>query len=214
MGARCAKGAAMVRIIPRETKFFDLFADVAGNVTDGARLLTAILEDFNNIELRVDKLKEIEHKGDDLTHAILTKLNQTFITPFDREDIHRLASALDDVLDFVNAAGQRLLLYKIRSAPSSANELAKLIVRQSEELNKAVVLLEKTHGVMEHCVEVNRLEDEADRVCREAIGRLFEHEKDAIQLIKMKELYEVLELATDKAEDAANVLEAVVLKSA
>ncbi len=204
----------MVRIIPRETKFFDLFADVAGNVTDGARLLTGILEDFNNLESRVDKLKEIEHKGDDLTHAILTKLNQTFITPFDREDIHRLASALDDVLDFVNAAGQRLLLYKIRSAPSSANELAKLIVRQSEELSKAVGLLEKTHGVMEHCVEVNRLEDEADRVCREAIGRLFEHEKDAIQLIKMKELYEVLELATDKAEDAANVLEAVVLKSA
>ena len=204
----------MVRIIPRETKFFDLFADVAGNVTDGARLLTAILEDFNNIEVRVDKLKEIEHKGDDLTHSIMTKLNQTFITPFDREDIHRLASALDDVLDFVNAAGQRLLLYKIRSAPASASELAKLIVRQSEELNKAVVLLEKTQGVMEHCVEVNRLEDEADRVCREAIGRLFDHEKDAIQLIKMKELYEVLELATDKAEDAANVLEAVVLKSA
>ena len=204
----------MVRIIPRETKFFDLFADVASNVTDGARLLTAILEDFNNIEVRIDKLKEIEHKGDDLTHSIMTKLNQTFITPFDREDIHRLASALDDVLDFVNAAGQRLLLYKIRSAPASASELAKLIVRQSEELNKAVVLLEKTQGVMEHCVEVNRLEDEADRVCREAIGKLFEHEKDAIQLIKMKELYEVLELATDKAEDAANVLEAVVLKSA
>ena len=204
----------MVRIIPRETKFFDLFADVASNVTDGARLLTAILEDFNNIEVRVDKLKEIEHKGDDLTHSIMTKLNQTFITPFDREDIHRLASALDDVLDFVNAAGQRLLLYKIRSAPASASELAKLIVRQSEELNKAVILLEKTQGVMEHCVEVNRLEDEADRVCREAIGRLFDHEKDAIQLIKMKELYEVLELATDKAEDAANVLEAVVLKSA
>jgi uncharacterized protein len=204
----------MVRIIPRETKFFHLFADVAGNVTDGARLLTAILEDFNNIEVRIDKLKEIEHKGDDLTHAIMTKLNQTFITPFDREDIHRLASALDDVLDFVNAAGQRLLLYKIGSAPASAIELAKLIVRQSEELNRAVMLLEKTHGVMEHCVEVNRLEDEADRVCREAIGKLFEHEKDAIQLIKMKELYEVLELATDKAEDAANVLEAVVLKSA
>jgi predicted phosphate transport protein (TIGR00153 family) len=204
----------MVRIIPRETKFFDLFADVASNVTDGARLLTTILEDFDNIEVRVDKLKDIEHKGDDLTHSIMTKLNQTFITPFDREDIHRLSSALDDVLDFVNAAGQRLLLYKIRSAPASASELAKLIVRQSEELNKAVMKLEKIQGVMEHCVEVNRLEDEADRVCREAIGKLFEHEKDAIQLIKMKELYEVLELATDKAEDAANVLEAVVLKSA
>ena len=204
----------MVRIIPRETKFFDLFADVASNVTDGARLLTSILEDFDNIEVRIDKLRDIEHRGDDLTHSIMTKLNQTFITPFDREDIHRLSSALDDVLDFVNAAGQRLLLYKIRSAPGSAVELAKLIVRQSEELNKAVVLLEKTQGVMDHCVEVNRLEDEADRVCREAIGKLFENEKDAIQLIKMKELYEVLELATDKAEDAANVLEAVVLKSA
>ena len=204
----------MVRIIPRETKFFDLFAEVASNVTDGARLLTAILEDFANIEVRVNELREIEHKGDDLTHAIMTKLNQTFITPFDREDIHRLSSALDDVLDFVNAAGQRLLLYKIRSAPGSAVELAKLIVRQSEELNKAVTKLEKTQGVMDHCVEVNRLEDEADRVCREAIGKLFEHEKDAIQLIKMKELYEVLELATDKAEDAANVLEGVVLKSA
>jgi predicted phosphate transport protein (TIGR00153 family) len=204
----------MVRIIPRETKFFDLFADVAGNVTDGARLLTTILENFSNVEIQVEKLKEIEHRGDDLTHSIMTKLNQTFITPFDREDIHRLASALDDVLDFVNAAGQRLLLYKIRSAPGAAVELSKLIVRQSEELNKAVVLLEKTQGVMDHCVEVNRLEDEADRVCREAIGKLFENEKDAIQLIKMKELYEVLELATDKAEDAANVLEAVVLKSA
>jgi predicted phosphate transport protein (TIGR00153 family) len=214
VGRDIRKGAAMVRIIPRETKFFDLFADVASNVTEGARLLTSLLEGFDNIEVRVDKLREIEHKGDDLTHAIMTKLNQTFITPFDREDIHRLASAMDDVLDYVNAAAQRLLLYKIRSAPGSAVELAKLIVRQSEELNKAVVLLEKTKGVMEHCVEINRLEDEADRVCREAIGKLFEHEKDAIQLIKMKELYEVLELATDKAEDAANVLEAVVLKSA
>jgi predicted phosphate transport protein (TIGR00153 family) len=204
----------MVRIIPRETKFFDLFAEVASNVTDGARLLTTILENFDNIEVRVNELHEIEHKGDDLTHSIMTKLNQTFITPFDREDIHRLSSALDDVLDFVNAAGQRLLLYKIRSAPAAAVELAKLIVRQSEELNKAVTKLEKTQGVMDHCVEVNRLEDEADRVCRAAIGKLFEHEKDAIQLIKMKELYEVLELATDKAEDAANVLEAVVLKSA
>lgn len=204
----------MVRIIPRETKFFDLFADVASNVTDGARLLTTILENFDKVEIQVEKLKEIEHKGDDLTHSIMTKLNQTFITPFDREDIHRLASALDDVLDFVNAAGQRLLLYKIRSAPAVAVELCKLIVRQSEELHKAVVLLEKTQGVMDHCVEVNRLEDEADRLCREAIGRLFENEKDAIQLIKMKELYEVLEMATDKAEDAANVLEAVVLKSA
>ncbi len=204
----------MVRIIPREAKFFELFEQMASNVTDGARLLRGILQNFENVETQVDKIKEIEHRGDDLTHACMTKLNQTFITPFDREDIHRLASSLDDVLDFINAAGQRLVLYKIRNAPSPAVDLATLIVRQAEELTKAVSLLEKNKHVLDHCVEINRLEDEADRVCRLAIAHLFEHEKDAIALIKMKELYEVLEIATDKAEDAANVLEAVVLKSA
>jgi predicted phosphate transport protein (TIGR00153 family) len=204
----------MVRLIPRDTKFFEIFENMASNVTDGARVLHQILQTFENVEAGVQRIKEIEHRGDDMTHAVMTKLNQTFITPFDREDIHRLASSLDDVLDFVNAAGQRLVLYKIRRAPSPAAELAGLIVRQSEELTKAVSLLEKNKHVLEHCVEINRLEDEADSVCREAIANLFENEKDPIELIKMKELYEVLEMATDKAEDAANVLEAVVLKSA
>jgi predicted phosphate transport protein (TIGR00153 family) len=204
----------MVRIIPRETKFFDLFEEMATNVTDGARVLRGILQNFDNVEAQVEKIKEIEHRGDDMTHAVITKLNQTFITPFDREDIHKLASSLDDVLDFVNAAGQRLVLYKISGATPAAAELAGLIVRQSEELTKAVSLLEKNKHVLEHCVEINRLEDEADSVCRAAIADLFENEKDPIALIKMKELYEVLEMATDKAEDAANVLEAVVLKSA
>ncbi len=204
----------MVRLIPRETKFFEIFENMASNVTEGARVLHQILQTFENVEAGVQRIKEIEHRGDDMTHAVMTKLNQTFITPFDREDIHRLASSLDDVLDFVNAAGQRLVLYKIRRAPSPASELAGLIVRQSEELTKAVSLLEKNKHVLEHCVEINRLEDEADSVCREAIANLFENEKDPIELIKMKELYEVLEMATDKAEDAANVLEAVVLKSA
>jgi predicted phosphate transport protein (TIGR00153 family) len=204
----------MVRLIPRETKFFELFENMASNVTEGARVLLGILQTFENVEGQVQRIKEIEHRGDDMTHAVMTKLNQTFITPFDREDIHRLASSLDDVLDFVNAAGQRLVLYKIRRAPSPAAALARLIVRQSEELTKAVSLLEKGKHVLEHCVEINRLEDEADSVCREAIANLFENEKDPIELIKMKELYEVLEMATDKAEDAANVLEAVVLKTA
>ena len=204
----------MVRLVPRETKFFGMFEEVSANLILGARLMVEILHDFKDIPARVQKLKDIEHRGDDMTHAVITQLNQTFITPFDREDIHRLASSLDDVLDFVNAAGQRLVLYKIRRAPSPAVELAGLIVRQSEELTKAVSLLEKSKHVLEHCVEINRLEDEADSVCRQAIANLFENEKDPIELIKMKELYEVLEVATDKAEDAANVLEAVVLKSA
>jgi len=204
----------MIRLIPRETKFFRMFSDVSQNLTEGARLLHDILKNPANMESRLDQLQEIEHRGDDMTHAIITRLNQTFITPFDREDIHRLTSSLDDVLDFVNAAGVRLRLYKIRTPPPAAAELAALIVQQSEELAQGVSLLEKIQLVLEHCVEVNRLENVADRVSRKAIADLFDNEKDPIHLIKIKELYEVLENATDKAEDAANVLEGVALKSA
>jgi len=203
-----------MRFIPRETKFFALFADLSSSLNAGAILLRNILEDPHDLEKRVERMQEIEHEGDRATHAIIAKLNQTFITPFDREDIHRLASSLDDVLDFVNAAAVRLVMYKIAEPPVAAAELAGIIVLQAEELARGVSLLEKNSGVIKHCDEVNRLEDEADDVSRKAIGALFESEKDPIQLIKMKELYEVLEYATDKAEDAANVLEGIVLKSA
>ncbi len=212
--SHAAEGAGLVRLVPRETKFFDMFAEVSANLTQGARLMVEMLHDFKDIPGQVQKLKDIEHRGDEMTHAIITKLNQTFITPFDREDIHKLASSLDDVLDFLNSAGDRLVLYKIQSAPPEAETLAGLVVKQCEELEKAVKNLEKHDHVLEHCVEINRLENEADTVSRRAIGRLFEHERDPIALIKLKELYEVLETATDKAEDAANVLESVVVKSA
>lgn len=204
----------MIRFIPREAKFFDLFAELSRNLTEGAKLLRAILENPLDLKRRVEQVQAIEHEGDQATHAIITMLNQTFITPFDREDIHRLASSLDDVLDFVNAAAIRLVMYNISNPPATAAELASFIVLQSEELAKGVSLLEKNGKVMQHCEEVNRLEDIADHVSRKAIAGLFEQEKDPIQLIKIKELYEVLEYATDKAEDAANVLEAIVLKSA
>jgi predicted phosphate transport protein (TIGR00153 family) len=204
----------MVRLVPREVKFYDMFAEMAENLIDGARLLSTILHDYHNLEEQVQRLKGIEHRGDDMTHALLTKLNQTFITPFDREDIHKLTSSIDDVLDLVNGAGERLVTYKIQEPPAAAGELATIIVRQTEELAQAVSLLEKNQQVLKHCVEINRLENEADQVGRRAIGWLFEHEKDPITLIKLKELFEVLERATDKAEDAANVLESVVLKSA
>src|SRR5437773_6282535 len=143
----------MVRFIPREGKFFEMFSDVADNLTDGARLLKAILEDMKDVELRVEQLKTIEHRGDEMTHGILTKLNQTFITPFDREDIHKLASSLDDVLDFVNAATVRLVMYKIMEPPPVSAELAGLIVLQSEELAQGVSLLEKNGQVLKHCDE-------------------------------------------------------------
>lgn len=204
----------MVRLIPRETKFFRMFAEVSENLTQGARLLYELLSNPDHGAEQIRQLQELEHRGDEMTHDIIRMLNQTFITPFDREDIHRLTSSLDDVLDFVNAAAVRMTLYRITSPPPAAAELAKLIVRQAEELSIGVSLLETNQKVLDHCVEVNRLENEADRVSRRAIAELFEREKDPIQLIKIKELYEVLETATDKAEDAANVLEAVALKSA
>jgi hypothetical protein len=205
----------MVRLIPRETKFFDMFVEMAENLIEGARLMKNLLENYQDVPAQVARLKDIEHRGDDMTHALMTKLNQTFITPFDREDIHRLASSIDDVLDLLNAAGDRMMVYKITAVTKPSAILAGLILQQSEELTRALSKLEKQQqSVMQHCVEINRLENEADRVTREAVGYLFEIEKDPIQLIKIKELYEVLELATDKAEDAANVIESVILKSA
>ena len=206
----------MARLIPRETKFFEMFVEIANNVTEGARVLSELLHnyDYATMPAAVAKIASIEHRGDEMTHRILIKLNQTFITPFDREDIHLLASSLDDVLDFIFAAGDRLQTYKITQPSPSAKALAAIILKQAEELVKAVALLEKNGRVLEHCVEVNRLENEADRVTREAIGRLFDGDYDPITLIKLKELLEALEDASDKAEDVADVLETVILKSA
>ncbi len=204
----------MVRFIPRETKFLELFAEISNNVVEGAQALSDLLHDYNyeQVPAAVAKIAAIEHRGDEMTHRILIKLNQTFITPFDREDIHLLVSSLDDVLDFIFAAGDRLLTYKIVQPSPSAKVLAGIILKQAEELVKAVALLDKGSSLLPHCVEVNRLENEADKVSREAIGRLFDGEPDPITLIKLKELLEVLEEASDKAEDVADVLETVVLK--
>ena len=206
----------MARLIPRETKFFDMFAEITSNVIEGAKVLHDLLNDWDYQRLTeaAQRIRAIEHRGDEMTHQLLIKLNQTFITPFDREDIHLLASSLDDVLDFIYGASNRLVTYKITQPSPSAKVLAGIILTQAEELGKAVRLLEKDHALLSHCVEVNRLENEADQVAQEAIGRLFDGGYDPITLIKLKELLEILEEATDKAEDAANVLETVVLKSA
>jgi len=204
----------MVRIIPRDTTFFVMFAQIAENLIAGATVLVDLFEHYQGTAEKTAEIKRIEHVGDDLTHSVLTKLNQTFITPFDREDIHRLASSLDDVLDFINAAAERIAMYKITDPQPAAAQLSRLILAQCEELGKAVSHLQKNGDVLARCVEIKRFENEADVVSREAIGKLFDIEKDPITLIKSKELLEVLETATDKAEDAANVLETVVVKNA
>jgi hypothetical protein len=205
----------MVSLIPKDTSFFQMFSEMSDNLVTGARTLVELFANYRDVEKTIDTVQKIERHGDELTHNVLTKLNQTFITPFDREDIHQLASSLDDVLDFVNASGARLVMYRITNPPPAAGELSKIILLQSQELQKAVSLLQKQKNgdVLAHCVEINRLENEADQISQNGIATLFDNEKDPINLIKTKELLEFLERATDKAEDAANVLETVVLKN-
>jgi hypothetical protein len=203
----------MVRLIPKDTSFFQMFSAMSENLIAGAGALVGLFADYRDVDAKIDEIRRIEREGDELTHAILTKLNQTFITPFDREDIHQLASKLDDVLDFINASGARLVMYRITAPPPAAGELSGIILAQCQELQKAVSLMQKNGNILAHCVEINRLENEADLVSQRAIAKLFEYEKDPINLIKVKELLEFLERATDKAEDVANVLETVVLKN-
>lgn len=204
----------MIRLIPKDTSFFEMFAAMSNNLIDAARALVDLFADYHNVEAKIEDIRRIEHLGDEMTHSIMRKLNQTFITPFDREDIHTLASSLDDVVDFINAACARIVMYRITDPPVEAGQLARLILAQCEELEKAVSHLQKSDDVLRHCVEINRLENEADQVSRVAIARLFDHETNPINLIKIKELLEFLETATDKAEDVADVLETVVLKNA
>jgi predicted phosphate transport protein (TIGR00153 family) len=203
----------MFSLIPRDNSFFAMFSAMSDNLIAGARTLVDLFANYQEVEKKIEQIHRIEREGDELTHAILTKLNQTFITPFDREDIHELASKLDDVLDFINASGARIVMYRIAAPPPAAGELAAIILKQCQELQKAVSLMQKNGNILAHCVEINRLENEADMVAQQAIAKLFEGEKDPINLIKIKELLEFLERATDKAEDVANVLETVVLKN-
>lgn len=174
-----------------------------------------MLDSYDDPQASQKKIKDVEHACDAITHDIIQKLNKSFVTPFDREDIYALAAALDDIVDLIDASAQRFIMYNVEKPTPEAKELAFLILQGCLAIEKAVSHLgEKFEHIAEHCVEVNALENEADRVCREAISRLFDEEKDPIQLIKWKEIYETLERATDKCEDAANILESVVVKNA
>ena len=205
----------MFGLIPKDEKFFEMFREMAQNTILGAEELKDMLDNFQDPVASQRRIKELEHKGDHLTHEIIKKLNKSFITPFDREDIYSLASKLDDVMDLIDASAQRFVMYNVEKPTPEAQQLAFLLLQGSQIRAKAVALLGGNLGALyEYCVEVNALENEADRVCREAISRLFDEEKDPIQLIKWKEIYETLEKCTDKCEDAANILESVVVKNA
>jgi predicted phosphate transport protein (TIGR00153 family) len=202
-----------VRLIPREEKFYDLFRDQASLINQAALILVALFEDYKDVEKRVTQIKFVEHKGDQLTHELMMKLNKTFITPLDREDIHSLCSALDDVLDLIDGASGRLITYKIRQITPGATQLAKVILHGSEIIVRAVAQLHRPQNILEYCDQLSQLEKDADRIKGECVARLFENSASPIDILKWKEIYEVLEATTDKCEDVADVLESVVLKS-
>lgn len=203
-----------MQLIPRDHKFYDLFIQQAEIIARASQMLADLCDEFKDVEKRVSEIKFAEHKGDQLTHSVMMKLNQTFITPFDREDIHSLSSALDDVLDLVDAAASRFVTYKVSAVPSGARQLAKVILHASEILVKAVTQLNKPQNILEFCEQLKLIEEEADRIKGECVARLFEDSMPPIEVIKWKEIYEVLEATTDKCEDVADVLEGIVLKAA
>jgi predicted phosphate transport protein (TIGR00153 family) len=204
----------MFRLIPREEKFFDLFEESARNVERGAQALADLMERGGNFVEGAARIKAIESEGDRLTHEAIRRLNQTFVTPIDREDIYALVAAMDDVLDLVEATAARLALYEVTAVPAEANSLARLILRSAEQIVAGLPRLRRMEDVMPYCVELNRLENEADEVLRGAIAALFSKRADPIEILKWKEIYETLESATDKCEDVANILEGVLLKHA
>jgi predicted phosphate transport protein (TIGR00153 family) len=204
----------MFKLIPKEGKFFDMFTSMAKNAHEGSKLLRKMMEKGADLMDLAESIKALEHKGDRMTHDLLTKLNKTFIVPIDREDIYALSSKIDDVMDLIESIARRMVLFKINQPSEPATQLSHILNRSTAEVVGAVSQLQNGMKVMEHCIEINRLEDEADYVYHEALGKLFEDETDPINLIKWKELYETLEASLDKCEDVANVIESIVVKNA
>jgi uncharacterized protein len=205
----------MFNLIPREVKFFDLFDQQARNIVQASNLLREQFHNFADARAKAHAIKEVEHAGDQITHEIVKRLNTTFITPIDREDIHDLATRLDDVLDFIEAAAERLVIYRIKEPTSASRALTDVIVQQSQAIDLAVKCLRTMDPAFhEHAVEVNRLENSADRLLRESLAALFEESADPIEVIKWKEIYETLETVTDRCEDVVNVIEGIILKMA
>jgi hypothetical protein len=201
------------RLLPREDEYFALFSQMTEKIQDASNALVEMMQDKSgNFETHVKRIKDIEHECDQLTHTVTTKLNKSFITPFDREDIFALCVALDDVCDYIDAGARAILMYDIREISEHTKHFAKVIQGLAMEINSAVSMLSKPDGMTQHIVEIHRLENEADDVYFRAIGELFQNQTDAMTVIKWKELYEILENATDRCESVANIVESIILK--
>ncbi|HEY0897633.1 MAG TPA: DUF47 family protein [Sphingobacteriaceae bacterium] len=205
--------------VPKDRVFFPLFEQASANLIQlGEKLKEAVnTEDETKRSELYRQIEDLEHKGDEITHQIYLELGKNFITPFDREDIHQLASAIDDVADYIHGSATRMNLYKINNISQPIKDLADLTSQACYDVDKAVRELrnlKNIRNIADSCVRINSLENQADKVFDKAVADLFEYEKDAVTLIKYKEVLSALETATDKCEDAANVMESILVKHA
>ncbi len=201
-------------LIPREERFFDMFEEDVTNVLNAARLFEAMLRTYDSPEERAREIRELEHRGDELSHEIGRRLEKTFVTPFDREDIHALISALDDVIDFIEESADTFILYRVDAPTAVAVQQATIIVKQCEQLQEALANLRGFKGLEKYWIEVHRLENEGDQLARQAIADLFSGGGHPLEVIKWKEIYGLLEQTIDKAEDVANIIERITIKHA
>jgi predicted phosphate transport protein (TIGR00153 family) len=205
------------KLLPRETSFFDFFERHATLTIEGAKEFHSLVTTSDNITSKARRIKEIEHETDVITHQCVEALHKTFITPLDREDIHTLITKMDDIMDFVEAAAERVALYELHEMTPEVRDLADLLVRSAmvvEEAIKGLRDMKNSQEVLKRCILINRFENDGDDILRRAVARLFREEKDPVTIIKWKEIYELLETATDRCEDVANVLEGIVLEHA
>jgi predicted phosphate transport protein (TIGR00153 family) len=205
------------RLLPKETSFYDFFDEHGRLTVVGAKEFHSMVTSVGNIDAKSRRIKEIEHETDVITHRCVEALHKTFITPIERDDIYRLITKMDDIMDFIEASAERIALYEMTVMTPEVVDLADTLVRQTQEVEIAIRgLRDLKHPklILEKCVDINRLENEADAILRRALARMFKEEKDPILIIKWKEVYEHLENATDRAEDVANIIEGAVLDNA
>jgi len=203
------------RLLPRETSFFDFFEQHAALTIEGTKEFLSMVTTGANVAAKCRRISDIEHETDMITHRCVEALHKTFITPIDRDSIHRLITRMDDIMDYVEAAAERIELYEVTSMTSDVRDLADVLHRSAQQVEVAVRglrSLKQPQATLKLCIDINRLENEADAILRRSVARLFKEEKDSITIIKWKEIYENLESASDRCEDVANIIEGVILE--
>lgn len=204
-------------LIPKDEKFFDILEEASDNVEKGAGVFLELVSDWSLTSPKIQQIRDLEHEGDRMTHEVIDRLNRTFITPIDREDIHALATELDDVIDIIQATMDRMQLFRIDKTSPILIKMSEVLVQATHAIGKAIISLrdlKHSRRTLDFCIEINRLENEGDAILKVGLGELFATPRDVLEIVKWKEVYEAAEYATDKCEDIANIIEGIVVKNA